>query len=86
MITFAEGEAKQLNLQLAPLVVIPETASLFGTVTDVDTGGGIQGVAVEIIGVGSTTTNANGYYTISDITPGSYTVRFSHPDYETLEM
>jgi protocatechuate 3,4-dioxygenase beta subunit len=82
-VLFGEGETKQLDVALVPIPVEP--ASLVGQVMDNDTGQPIAGVLVEIVGLGSTTTAADGTYGISDIPPGSYTVRFSHTDYETVE-
>ena len=77
-----EGETRRLdvNLESAPLV----PASLFGQVVDAETAGAISGVLVEIIELVSTTTASDGTYEITNIPPGSYTVRFSHPDYETV--
>jgi protocatechuate 3,4-dioxygenase beta subunit len=82
-IQFSEGETKELNVTLEPFPPVP--ASLIGQVIDAETSAPITGVLVEIVGLGSTTTAADGSYSIPDIPPGSYTVRFSHPDYETVE-
>jgi protocatechuate 3,4-dioxygenase beta subunit len=82
-IEFSPGETKQLNVSLTPIPVAP--ASLQGQVTDAATGQPIAGVLVEIVGLGSVTTLADGTYGIIGIPPGTYTVRFSHPDYETVE-
>ena len=82
-IEFLPGESKELNVGLQPLPVEP--ASVFGQVTDSTTGLPIPGVLVELLGLTSTTTGPQGTYSITNITPGSYTVRFSHPDYETIE-
>jgi protocatechuate 3,4-dioxygenase beta subunit len=84
-IQFSEGETKQLNVELTPIPPVP--ASLQGQVTDAETGLPISGVAVALAGpiaVG-VLTGTDGYYSIGNIPPGSYTVRFSHPDYETVE-
>ena len=82
-VTFSEGETKELNVALEPIP--PTPASLFGQVVDADTGTPIAGVLVEIVGLVSTTTASDGSYSIINIPPGSYTIRFSHPDYETIE-
>ena len=82
-IHFSEGEIKELNVVLQPIPVVP--ASLVGQVIDVDTSLPIVGVLVEIVGLASTTTVGDGSYSITYIPPGAYTVRFSHPDYVTVE-
>ena len=60
-------------------------ASLLGVVTDADTTAPISSVLVEVVGVTSTSTASDGTYSISGIPAGTYTVRFSHPDYVTIE-
>jgi len=82
-ITFSEGEVKELHPTMQPVPIEP--ASLLGTVIDVGTNLPISGVLVEVVGLTSTTTLADGSYQIIDIPPGIYIVRFSHPDYQTLE-
>lgn len=82
-VQFSEGEIKELNVGLQPLPVEP--ASLVGQVTDITTALSIPGVLVELVGLTSTTTAADGMYSIINIPPGSYTLRFSHSDYETIE-
>jgi hypothetical protein len=82
-IQFSEGETKQLNVSLTPIPPVP--ATLMGQVLDAATSTAIAGVLVEIVGLASTTTAANGAYSIPNIPPGSYTVRFSHPNYETIQ-
>lgn len=82
-IHFSEGETKELNVALTPIPLVP--ASLVGQVVDAETSGPIAGVLIEIVGLASTTTASDGSYSIINIPPGSYTVRFSHPDYETVE-
>jgi protocatechuate 3,4-dioxygenase beta subunit len=82
-VQFNEGETKELNVGLQPIPVEP--ASLVGQVVDAETSDPIAGVLVEILGLTSVSTGIDGTYSIIDITPGSYTVRFSHPDYQTVE-
>ena len=60
-------------------------ASLLGVVTDADTTAPISSVLVEVVDVTSTSTASDGTYSISGIPAGTYTVRFSHPDYVTIE-
>lgn len=73
-----------VNVTMVPLV--PALATLSGEVTDADTGQPITLVLVEIVGVASTTTDNTGHYLITDIPQGTYTVRFSHPQYMTTEL
>jgi len=80
---FSEGETRELNVALTPIPVEP--AVLVGQVIDAENSAPISGVLVEIVGLGSTTTAADGNYGITGIPPGSYTIRFSHPDYQTVE-
>jgi hypothetical protein len=56
----------------------PNTAVLFGQVTDADTGIGIEGISVDCDGY-SKETDANGNYRIANIPAGTYTVRFTDP-------
>lgn len=51
-----------------------------GTVTDAITMLPIDGATVNM-GTYSTTTNATGFYQIVDVTPATYSIDFSHPDY-----
>ena len=82
-IQFIEGESKRLDVSLNPVPIQP--ASLSGQVVDADTSGPISGVLVQVIDLVSTTTSSDGTYSITNIPPGTYTVRFSHTDYETVE-
>ena len=67
--------------------VTPGLAILYGCVSDAETGLPIEGVTIEIIEVGlAAQTDVGGLYRITDISPGVYTIRFSHPHYETLEL
>ena len=59
--------------------VLPGAMS--GTVTSGDSG--LVGVMVSIPGTGTSTTAANGTYTIAGITPGNYTATFSKTGYTT---
>jgi len=77
---------------MTPVYVPPEVAELCGLVTDADTGSPITGVLVEVLGTGLSTYTTpmisvqTGNYWITDIPAGTYTIRFSHADYETLEV
>jgi hypothetical protein len=82
-VIFSEGETKEINVGMEPIP--PVLASLVGQVIDAETSEPIAGVLVEILELTSITTASDGTYSITDIPPGSYTVRFSHPDYQTVE-
>jgi len=71
-ITLTAGEQKQLNVSLEPIPVAK--ARLYGYVTDVSTGAKIVGATVALSGLHSYSdvTDANGYYEISNIEPGTY--------------
>jgi len=76
------GAAAAYFLLRRRVVADPEKAILFGQVTDAETGHGIGGVTVNCNGY-TATTGSNGHYEILNIPGGTYTVTFSHPDYET---
>ena len=78
-ITFAEGETKPLNITMTPVPLAP--ASLHGYVTDAETGGAVAGARVELIGLAYDMTNSAGYFEITDIPPGTYSGKVTHPDY-----
>ena len=83
-ISLKEGE-NRLDIQLAP-VVIP-TATLMGIVTEIDTSYPIANVLVTVVGTSfSAVTGSNGAYRIENIPPDVYTIRFSHPDFQTMEV
>jgi len=82
MITLTEG-LKVLNVSLTPVYVPPAVAHLSGQVTDAETGYPIEGVKVTLDGQVKYT-DAEGLYAFFDLEPGSYTVKFEHPDYETV--
>lgn len=78
-ITFAEGESKPLNITMTLVPLAP--ASLHGYVTDTETGGAVVGARVELIGLAYDMTNSTGYFEITDIPPGTYNGKVTHPDY-----
>lgn len=67
---------------LAVIAVGGGGANLSGYVTD-NTGLAIQGVSVKVLGY-SATTNSSGYYGLSDLPVGTYTVTFSKSGYQTV--
>ena len=86
MITLTEGTNRK-DIGLESIYIAPPIATLQGMITDAETGESISGVTVELIGTSySAMSSGNGYYEIASIPIGSYIVRFSHPDYETLEV
>jgi len=86
-ITLSEGQTKKLDISLTPVYVPPEPATLYGTVTEAGSGYAISGALVEVVGTGlSDYTISNGSYQITNIPAGTYTIRFSHPDYDTKEV
>ena len=86
MINLVEGTNRQ-DIGLEAIYIPEPLATLYGIVQDVDTGNSISGVSVSIVGtVFSATSLSNGGYEITNIPIGNYTVQFSHPDYETLEI
>ncbi len=67
--TVTAGGSTTQNFTLTPNA--PTTGTLTGTVTNSSGGAAISGATVSISGGGSTTTAANGTYTINNVTPGS---------------
>lgn len=82
-ITLIEGESRRLDTQLTPLP--PQPATLWGSVIDAETGSGISGATVTLVGAGlADVTDSSGSFEITNTPPGTYSVRVSHPDYETV--
>ncbi len=67
----------------APPPPPPGAATLYGIVTDAETGYPIPDVLVTLNG-GSTYTNGAGAYTFADIASGEYVLEFSKEGYETV--
>lgn len=61
----------------------PGAATLYGIVTDAETGEPIPDVLVTLNG-GSTYTDSAGAYTFADIASGEYVLEFSKEGYETV--
>lgn len=82
-IIITDGAATTLdNIMYIDTTPPTATGNLTGTITN-SSGGALVGVTVDV-GSLSTTTNANGEYTISDIGVGSYTVTFSKTNYTSI--
>ncbi|MBA7468606.1 hypothetical protein ES707_03857 [subsurface metagenome] len=73
----------ELNIQMVPVAGPPGLANLSGRVTDAETGSPIAGM-VGIYAGRIITTDADGVYSLTGLTPGSYTIKFDVLDYETL--
>ncbi len=71
----------------SPTCIPIETAVLYGTVMDVETGAFIEGIVVDCDGYYATTA-PDGSYRIEDIPPGEYSVLFTDPlnRYEPLTI
>jgi hypothetical protein len=61
----------------------PATGSITGTVTNATTSAAISGATVSISGGGSTSTDAAGHYTFSNLTPATYSVTASKTGFTT---
>lgn len=82
---YVEGVFLRGYQAIEDVVVTPAIATLYGTVVDAETGYAIAGVLVEVVGTGlSTYTDPSGIYEILYIPVGTYSIRFSHIDYDTL--
>jgi len=79
-ITLYEGTNEQ-NVGMASIP--PPMASLYGVVTDAETGYALDGVKVSLDGL-VTYTDSLGRYAFDGLTPGSYTITFEKDGYETL--
>jgi hypothetical protein len=62
-----------------------ESANLSGKVTDKSTGAAIANVSVSAGGY-STSTNSSGNYSLTGLTPGTYTVKFEKDGYNTVSQ
>lgn len=79
-ITLYEG-TNTLNIALTPIPL--PVASLYGKVTDANTGYTLSGVKVTISGLVDYT-DASGVYGFEGLTPGSYSVKFEKTGYVTV--
>lgn len=85
-ITLSAGESRNLGTIYLTPVVPEELASVYGTVVRADTGAVLPGVLVEVGTAYAGYTNSAGYFEITNIEPGTYTVRFSLAGYETVTI
>ena len=78
-VNVGEGEVVLVNFAL---VKTSDLATIYGWVTDASTGDPIANANITVVEAGvSTTTNASGYYEISSLVPGNYTVTASATGY-----
>lgn len=74
----------EVTVSLTPVVVLGE---LIVAVTDAETGFGIDDALVELVELGLVGVRfLAGFYKITDIPPGYYTLRISAEGYETTEL
>ena len=68
--------------------LLAQTGKIVDTVTDAESGNPLPGVNVVVVGMQQgATTNAEGYYTILNVSPGTYDMRASFVEYapQTVE-
>lgn len=78
-ITLYEGN-NVLNVQLVPIAV--PVATLYGLVTDAETGYALQGVKVTVDSLVAYT-DSSGYYSFTGLSVGAHTIKFERAGYET---
>ena len=79
----AEDVDQENNVDWKSINVISSLGTIWGIVTDSSTGDPISGANVTADTVASDTTNEDGYYWITDVEPGNYTVTASAAGYQT---
>lgn len=77
-IILVEGN-NPLNVQLVPIAA--PVATLYGVVTDAQTGYALQGVKVTLDSLVAYT-DSSGYYSFTDLSPGAYSIKFEKEGYE----
>ncbi len=80
-VTVAAGGTHELNVSLSPIT----TGTVTGTVTDAASGLALAGVTVSIEALSSTTTDATGVYTLSDVPEGNWTLSFTRTAYRDVQ-
>lgn len=69
------------------LEAVPALTTIGGRVFDATNNRSISGATVEVLGTGlRTTTDGNGQYRLAGINAVTFTVRYSHPSYRTLDF
>ncbi|WP_438448238.1 carboxypeptidase regulatory-like domain-containing protein [Gorillibacterium sp. sgz5001074] len=84
--TVGPGETKLVNAELTP-----NPGTISGTAVDAETGLPLAGAAIRIVDQSGITlaavlTDANGFYQVSTIPPGVYTVNFANDGYATQSI
>jgi len=79
-IILGPGEQRELDVALTPALI--PNATLFGYITDGETGKPIAGALVQLSGGYSSSSNSNGYYQL-EVPPGSYSGQISAAGYES---
>ncbi len=84
-VTVNAAEGSIINLGVVPLSVNATTGIVNGTVTDTATGQPLAGVSITISGAysASTTTEADGRFIFTGVTPGNITIEASFAGYVT---
>lgn len=85
-VTLTEGKIRQLDVSLAPVYVPPVPATLWGHITDAETGLAIAGALIQVGSVASGLSGGDGRFEITDIPAGTYVLTISAEGYETLEV
>src|SRR5580693_9394961 len=56
-----------------------------GKITDARTGAAVAGATIEISGIGSSSSNENGFFELRRIKPGNYQVKVTSIGYKTFD-
>jgi large repetitive protein len=80
-VTVVAGGKHELSVTLTPQT----TGTIAGTVTDSVTTDPIAGVTVSIETLGSTTTGADGTYSLTDVPAGTWTVSYTRTSYRAAQ-
>ena len=71
----------------ATIVFAAATGKISGTITDKDTGDPVIGASVLVVGTSrGAITDLDGKYTITMVEPGTYTLRITHVEYQTVQV
>jgi hypothetical protein len=68
-----------------PEMCLPVTFYARGRLKDARTGSGLSGAVVRVMGTDLSASSSGGYFTITDVAPGTYTVKFSMDSYISVE-
>ncbi len=81
----AGGEMNLGTVKLVPAAPIATTGAIVGVITDAQSGAALSGVQVSLSGADDAVayTNADGQFTIPDVSPGSVTIAASLSGYHT---